>query len=227
VSLAARFLATISQSQKTTLITENSVDLNNLTLLFNQLRTENPKMIGNKQLSLLCLFLLLASVAIAAPKKENVRSLQKNYPTEYDTTLRMLKPKAKASGNEEDDESEKEKIVHGAGTTGVDKDISESDEDDDISESDEDDDISESDEDDDISESDEDDDIEPSAPSVSAPSSSPSMKKKSKKNGTTDSNTLSPEEPKSTKKGKLTQSTNISMDIITSHQLFLVKCRVH
>jgi hypothetical protein len=155
----------------------------------------NPKMIGNKQLSLLCLFLLLASVAIAAPNKGNVRSLQKNFPTEYDTTLRMLKAKANASGNEEDDESEKEKIVNGAGTTGVDKDISESDED---------------------------DDIEP----VSAPSS-PSMKRKSKKNGTTDSNTLSPEEPKSTKKGKLTQSTNISMDIITPHQLFLVKCRVH
>jgi hypothetical protein len=152
-------------------------------------------MIGNKQLSLLCLFLLLASVAIAAPNKGNVRSLQKNFPTEYDTTLRMLKAKANASGNEEDDESEKEKIVNGAGTTGVDKDISESDED---------------------------DDIEP----VSAPSS-PSMKRKSKKNGTTDSNTLSPEEPKSTKKGKLTQSTNISMDIITPHQLFLVKCRVH
>jgi hypothetical protein len=172
-------------------------------------------MIGNMQLSLLYLFLLLASVVIAAPNKEDVRSLQKNFPTEYDTTLRMLKPKANDSVNEEDDESEKEKIVNGAGTTGVDKDISESDEDDDISGSDE---------DDDISGSDEDDDIAPSAPPVSAPSS-PSMKRKSKKNGSTDSNSLSPEEPKSTKKGKLTQSTY--MDIIASHQLFLVKYRVH
>lgn len=99
---------------------------------FQYLGSENPKMIATNKLSLICLFfVLVCDTTIASPIKQNVRSLQNEASPTSELSdapiVRMLKGAKEA----EDDEAEVEKTVEASGTTGVDKEITESESDDD------------------------------------------------------------------------------------------------